>query len=623
MNQKIRAPELSPNLGWLNTDRPLRFSHELRGRVVLLDFWTYCCINCMHVLPVLAWLEEKYRDEPFQVIGVHSAKFDNEAGRETIRAAIARYEIKHPVVIDDGMGIWQAYAVRGWPTLVLVDAEGYLVGAESGEGLREVFERAIDATLERGRRRDVLAEGPLELKLDADLLGPSELAFPGKLLADASGQRLFIADSNHNRIVVATLPDASGRARLLDLIGAGRQGSADGSFDDVQFHHPQGLALDGDALFVADTENHLIRQVDLERKTVRTIAGTGRQVHDRRGGNVGRQQGLNSPWDLALDGRTLYIAMAGPHQLWRMNLATGMVEAFAGSGREDILDGTIGAAALAQPSGLALAPGRLYFADSETSSIRFVDLDRAFVQTLVGRGLFVFGDVDGRGDAARLQHPLGVAWHDGALLVADTYNHKIKRLDPDTREVRTLFGLGRPATRGEKGQLGLFEPGGLSVAEGRLYVADTNNHRVVMVDMKTGAWAEVMIEGLTPPMHKRRSLPARKISATIPATGALRLLLSADLPPGTHPAADAPMFIRVASGERVIAQETRKTDALPVALELAPADLDGTDALEVTWALAYCKDGPDAQCIPAQWSWLVTLTRAENASPELRLSGRP
>ncbi len=622
-HHSIHAPELTPNRGWLNTDRPLRFSNELKGRVVLLDFWTYCCINCMHVLPDLAYLEEKYRDQPFQVIGVHSAKFENEASRETIRAAMARYEIKHPVVVDDEMALWQKFGVHGWPTLVLVDAEGYVVGQESGEGLREVLDSAVGQVLEEGRKKGVLAKGPLTLEREADLAGPNELAFPGKLLADATGHRLFITDSNHNRVVVATLPDASGRARLLAVVGSGQPGAADGPLADAQFHHPQGLAVDGDTLYVADTENHLIRKVDLAAGKVQTIAGTGQQVYDRRGGAKGTAQGLNSPWDLALSGDTLYLAMAGPHQIWRMNLKTGVVEAFAGSGREDIIDGSIASAAMAQPSGLCRVDDTLYSADSETSSVRRIDLKKARVDTLVGQGLFVFGDVDGRGAIVRLQHPLGLAWYDGALLVADTYNHKIKRLDPQTREVRTLYGLGKPSARGSGGTLGLFEPGGLSVAGDHLYIADTNNHRAVDVNLKTGQWTQIMVEGLAAPAHMRRSLPAEPLTAILPTMGTLRLLLSAELPHGAHPNAEAPMFIRVASGEQVLTQDTRRTDMLPVSVELAAAELAGARSLDVTWALAYCEDGEGGQCIPAQWNWRLAVTHADNAPGELRLTGKP
>ncbi|MGH7680450.1 MAG: thioredoxin-like domain-containing protein, partial [Candidatus Eiseniibacteriota bacterium] len=413
MSGNPRAPELNPNFAWLNTDRPLTFDKELKGQVVLLDFWTYCCINCMHVLPDLAYLEEKYENEPFIVIGVHSAKFTNEAQRQTVRAAVSRYEIHHPVVVDEDHAIWGEYAVRSWPTLVLIGPDRRIVGAVAGEGNRDGLDQAIGQTLAQARAAGTLAKEPVRFEREKSVRATSGLAYPGKVLADPKGGRLFIADSNHNRIVVSTLPAADGRARLIRTIGTGTEGREDGPADRATFHHPQGLALMGPTLLVADTENHLIRAVDLDASTVRTVAGTGVQGYDRSGGKMGVKQVLNSPWDLAVEGSTCYIAMAGPHQIWRLDLPMGLCRAFAGSGRENIVDGAVEAAALAQPSGVALSGNYLYFADSEVSAVRRIDLAAERVETLVGSGLFDFGDIDGDFGQARLQHPLGVAmWKD-------------------------------------------------------------------------------------------------------------------------------------------------------------------------------------------------------------------
>jgi len=277
MNDRPRAPELHAGFAWLNTDRPLTFANELRGQVVLLDFWTYCCINCMHVLPDLAYLEEKYREEPFLVIGVHSAKFTNEGQRQTVRAAVGRYEIAHPVVIDENMRLWGEYAVRSWPTLVLVGSDRRVVGVVSGEGNRETLDRAIAAALEEGRANGTLAKAPLRPARERSVRAATGLAFPGKVLADPAGGRLFITDSNHNRVVVGTLPDRTGRSRLIRTIGHGRAGREDGPADAAGLHHPQGLALAHETLYVADTENHMIRAVDLRSWSVSTIAGTGAQ----------------------------------------------------------------------------------------------------------------------------------------------------------------------------------------------------------------------------------------------------------------------------------------------------------------------------------------------------------
>jgi len=494
----VRAPELQPNLGWLNTDKPLRLGQELKGHVVLLDFWTYCCINCMHILPDLDYLEKKYADQPFMVVGVHSAKFENEEGRETIAAAVKRYKIHHPVVIDDNMAIWQRYAVQAWPTFILIDSKGYIVGFASGEGNREVLDKAIALTLEKGRENGSLASAPLKIENSATTTSGHALAFPGKVLADAARGRLFIADSNHNRIVVATLPGEDGKARLLGVIGDGGQGRRDGSFEQAQFHNPQGLALRENVLYIADTDNHLVRAADFATSRVTTIAGTGEQGFDRRGGKRGTSQAIASPWALepGPDGQQLFIAMAGLHQIWSLDLKTSTVQVFSGSGRENIVDGAAGEACFAQPSGLARIGGKLYVADSEVSGVREVDIASGAVQTIVGRGLFIFGDVDGTGDSVRLQHPLGLAAHGRDLILADTYNHKIKEVQPASRKVTTLAGTGKPGREAADGKPAFFEPGGVDVAGDVIYVADTNNHRVVRLDSKTGKWGEVVVEGL-------------------------------------------------------------------------------------------------------------------------------
>ncbi|HWP45316.1 MAG TPA: thioredoxin-like domain-containing protein, partial [Blastocatellia bacterium] len=401
---KVNAPEFPSGMEWLNTDRPL-FLRELRGKIVLLDFWTYCCINCMHVIPELKKLEKKYPNE-LVVIGVHSAKFNGERDTENIRQAVLRYEVEHPVVNDYAMEIWRQYGVRAWPTLILIDPAGKIVGGLSGEGVFEPLDQAITKLIKTFDERKQLDRKPLELKLESQRMPGSLLAFPGKVLADEKTRQLFISDSNHNRIVVVSLDDYA----VKEVIGTGEIGLDDGSFEVATFNHPQGMAFDGRVLYVADTENHAIRRIDFEKRTVETIAGTGEQSREYvRIGGQGRQMKLNSPWDLVLHNGILYIAMAGPHQLWQMNPQTGGIAPYAGTGREDIIDGPLDEAALAQPSGITTDGKKLYFADSEVSAIRSADLSAdGVVETIVGEGLFDFGDRDGRGSDVRLQHPLGV-----------------------------------------------------------------------------------------------------------------------------------------------------------------------------------------------------------------------
>lgn len=278
--KKIPAPELAGGIAWLNVSKPLTLA-DLKGKVVLLDFWTYCCINCMHIIPGLKKLEEKYPKE-LVIIGVHSAKFENERDAENIRQAILRYEIEHPVVNDSNFAIWDAYGARAWPTLVLIDPEGHLVGTDTGEGHYETLDKLIGQLISEYRSKNLINETAIPLSLEKYKLGESILSFPGKLLADEASNRLFIADSNHNRVIIA---DSEGA--VLDIAGNGKIGKNDGAFTEASFHHPQGMALHGDHLYVADTENHLIRKLDLKAKTVKTIAGTGKQADFMDTGGMG------------------------------------------------------------------------------------------------------------------------------------------------------------------------------------------------------------------------------------------------------------------------------------------------------------------------------------------------
>jgi len=497
--QRFDAPSLDGGHGWLNTKKPLNWK-DLRGKVVLIDFWTYCCINCMHVLPDLEFLEKKYANQ-LVVIGVHSAKFENEKDTEAIRSAIVRYEIKHPVINDSEMTVWRKFGVRSWPTLVVVDPEGKYIGYLSGEGNRERLDLIVAKLIDYHRKKGTLNEEPIPFDLEAVKLAPTPLRFPGKVLADPESNRLFISDSNHNRIVITTL-----QGMLIDTIGSGKIGAADGDYKTASFDHPQGMELVGETLYVADTENHLLRLIDLKNKTVKTLAGTGKQARTRGTGGELLKTALNSPWAISNFQGTLYIAMAGPHQLWKHKIGSQTIEVFAGSGREDIVDGSLASSALAQPSGMTTDSQSLYFVDSEGSAVRKIDFNPpARVTTIAGprnlpngRALFEFADIDGKGDIARFQHPLGIVHHNGQLYVADSYNHKIRVIDLKTGEVSTFLGTGK-AGKNLKGTVQFSEPAGLSIAGDRLYIADTNNHRIVVVNLKDKSARELKIDGLKTP----------------------------------------------------------------------------------------------------------------------------
>ncbi len=516
---RLPAPPLT-GAEWVNTPAPLSLA-DFRGRFVLLDFWTFCCINCMHVLPEIKKLEHAYPTE-LVVVGIHSAKFAGERVTENIREAALRYELEHPVVNDAKMTIWNTYGAQSWPTLVLIDPAGDVVWASSGERKFEDIKAVIDRGLPYYRTHGLLKPGPRPAIIDAKSQSAAPLRFPGKILADEMGGRLFIADSNHNRVVIAKLD-----GRLERIIGSGAIGHDDGAFDACTFNHPQGMALVGNVLYVADTENHLLRKADLTARRVTTIAGTGEQgnasleiVHPnaQRAGSSStpsnlRSTALSSPWALYAHGSDLYIAMAGMHQIWKMALDESTIGPFAGNGREDIEDGPLlpnmpfdpGFASFAQPSGLSSDGNRLFVADSEGSTVRSVPFDPAgAVQTLIGLTgtLFDFGDVDGSDRDVRLQHPLDVAWNGGKLYVADTYNNKIKIIDVERRTCQTFAGTGKNGNAdAEKATAATFnEPAGISAAAGKLFVADTNNHLIRVIDLTAPYRVTTLtIEGLSAP----------------------------------------------------------------------------------------------------------------------------
>ncbi len=489
-------PEFPTESVWINTPRPLTLHGDLKGHVVLLDFWTYCCINCLHILPDLEDLETRFRDVPFVVVGVHSAKFDNENVPENVRAAVRRHHISHPVVVDTKQDLWQRLGVRAWPTLILIDTEGRGFRAWSGEGNKESIAEAITKLVAEGRARGTLADKAWKSESLPPLETATGLSFPGKVIGSPTSDRIFVADSSANRIIEATWPNKEGRSKLVRIFGTGSPGYADGDQLRAQFRFPQGLAQVGNDLWVADTDNHAVRHIDLASGVVSTLVGNGTMGNDRSGGKRGREQSLNSPWDLAASPGSLAVAMAGTHQLWKVDTTNALARRFSGSGRENIKDGAPDVANFAQPSGLAWLGVDLLVADSETSSIRRVSPDGR-ASTLVGEGLFEFGDTDGPLGSARLQHALGVAVLGKSIIIADTYNSKLKLIDTGLTRVDTL-----PLTFASEPK-SLAEPGGVSSAGDRWLVADTNHHRILQV-FEDGRAIEVQIAGI----RKQDSRPA-------------------------------------------------------------------------------------------------------------------
>lgn len=580
--EDLRIPDFQQGLEWLNTEGPFSVYKELSGKVVVLDFFTYCCINCIHILPDLHQLEKRHSvEDGLVVVGVHSAKFPNEKVLDNIRSAVLRYDICHPVVNDSDAQLWHELEVSCWPTLVLLGPKGNLLFSLVGEGHRDRLMLFTEMSMRFYGEQGLLRTHAVGIKLLKDSLPPSILAFPGKVAVDNNNKRLVVADTGHHRILVV-----STTGQLLNAIGGPKSGREDGSFLEASFNAPQGVAIKGDTIYVADTENHLIRKIDLFHKTVSTLAGVGIQGADKEGGAIGPEQPISSPWDLALgtaggeEDNVLWIAMAGTHQIWALFLADGKLPKgsdskagtclrWAGSGNEENRNNAYPhKAGFAQPSGLAVAPDEpwrcLFLADSESSCIRTVALKDGAVKSLVGgerdpMNLFAFGDVDGKGVDAKLQHPLGVTWssEQNLLYVADSYNHKIKVVDPKAKQCSTLAGTGEAGdTVGPAFNQACFnEPGGLCVADGgrTLYVADTNNHQIKVLDLNSKTVSVFpIITDCTDAIPTRSSGPAkapvlpksaaRKHMSTVSVSAGqtLTLSLTLSMPEGAHLTEGAP-----------------------------------------------------------------------------------
>ncbi|MBN2227895.1 MAG: redoxin domain-containing protein [candidate division Zixibacteria bacterium] len=596
----ITAPEFPDGMEWLNTAHPLRLA-DLRGKIVLLDFWTFCCINCMHVLPDLKKLEVKYPDE-LVVIGVHSAKFTNEKDSDAIRQAILRYNIAHPVVNDRDFVIWRSYGARAWPTLVLINPQGKVIGMHSGEGIFEPFDEIISQAIRYFDGKGQLQRKPIHSTLERTNRPSTLLAFPGKVKADQSGQRLFITDSNHNRVLI-TDPDG----RILDVIGSGRRGQADGTFETAAFAQPQGTAFDKDVLYIADTENHTIRAANLTTREVITILGTGRQARSYNVSGKGRDVALNSPWDVLVLDNQLYIAMAGSHQLWVADLNTFDAKPFAGSAREARIDGPLRTAALAQPSGLTTDGKRLYFADSEISAIRSADVTpNGRVATIIGEDLFEYGDIDGSRAIARLQHPLGVVYYKDKLYVADTYNSKIKAIDPKQNTSTTLAGTGEAGFVDGGFAVAQFnEPSGITVLNDKLYVADANNHAIRVLSLETEQVTSLVLGNLEVLAGQAKERFQGRIIA-LPrqtlAPGTATISVNAILPDSYHLIENAPMSCESHSSSHEVVSfpdemSSRENSPLAFPINLRVTTAPGMSELTFDIVVYYCRDGQDGVCM--------------------------
>ncbi len=549
-------------------------------------------MNCLHVLDELRELEEKHRDTVV-VIGVHSPKFVHEADHAAVVDAVERYGVEHPVLDDPELGTWKQYAVRAWPTLVVIDPEGYVVAQHAGEGHVHAIERlvteleaehAAKGTLRRG-------DGPYV----APEPEPTVLRFPGKALL-LPGGTFLVSDTTRHQLVELAEDGES----VVRRIGSGARGFADGAAEAASFNEPQGLALlDNGSVVVADTVNHALRRLDLTSGEVTTLAGTGRQwMQGDPTSGPGREVNLSSPWDVALfDGR-VWIAMAGVHQLWAYDPADGTVSVAAGTTNEGLVDGPSADAWFAQPSGLAATPERLWLADSETSALRWVDLDGT-VHTAVGTGLFDFGHRDGPADQALFQHPLGVtALPDGSVAVSDTYNHALRRYDPATGEVTTLATDVR-------------EPSDAVLVGDDIVVVESARHRLTRLRLPEEA---VRVEAVA---HRTQR------AATEVAPGRLQLDVIFQAPAGqkldTRYGPSTRLLVSSTPPELLTHGEGAGTD-LSRALELNPAVPEGV--LHVSAMAASCDDDPANEypaCHVHQQDWGVPVRLTDSGADRLPL----
>eukprot|EP00088_Acartia_fossae_P035589 TRINITY_DN3669_c0_g1_i3.p1 TRINITY_DN3669_c0_g1~~TRINITY_DN3669_c0_g1_i3.p1 ORF type:complete len:691 (+),score=87.46 TRINITY_DN3669_c0_g1_i3:231-2303(+) len=496
------------NLTWFNTNSPIN-RDSLQGYVTVIDFFTYCCINCMHILPDLEKLEKTY-PEGLAIVGVHSAKFTNEKAEYQLENAIKRYSIEHPVCNDVELKLWNNLGVTCWPTLLVLSPSGIPIHVFIGEGHSQFLNEYIHTAITHFKDAGALTSNRLPRSIQSKITG-SNLKYPGKicLLKDS----LVVSDSGNNRVLIIE-SSSDGPNNVAHVIGGRERGCQDGDFNVATFNNPQGVtAIGEDLILVADTDNHLIRQIDLKSKLVSTVGGTGVQGQDKEGGRPGLQQEISSPWDLArISESCVAVAMAGIHQIWLYCLedvswwkgakypAKTLVR-IVGSGAEENRNNSYPAkAGLAQPSGLSHDPsfnpaGAIYVADSESSTVRRIDLKDGCVKNVCGGerdplNLFGYGDADGAGVNAKLQHPLAVAWNQarGELYVADSYNHKIKKVTGPKNDTVTVFG-GEPGNAsGDIKDARLCEPGGLCLSEDGniLYIADTNNHCIKKFDIEAG-----------------------------------------------------------------------------------------------------------------------------------------
>jgi thiol-disulfide isomerase/thioredoxin len=601
------APELSGDT-WLGTKTNQLGIESFRGRFLLLDFWTLCCVNCHHVLAELRDLENTYADV-LTVVGVHSPKFEHEKFADTVLQAIHRHDIHHPVLNDPDMTTWQAYGVRAWPTLVLVDPVGQIVATYSGEGHGHAIDALLQELIPQHEHRGTLERGPGVYKPVEAPAGvfrqPGKVeTIPAPYREFFAGADLLVSDSAAHRLAAIhhTVPD-----KIVWMAGQGTRGAADGALPDAQFCEPYGVAWVSEEnasslgyhLVVADTANHLLRGINLESGQVTTLAGTGRQwmqLEPTEGPAL--DVSLTTPWDVIVDGTMAIMAMAGDHRIWWCDLAAGQVGIFAGTSNEGLVDGPVTEAWFAQPSGLSGTAEDFWVVDAETSALRRITGGQ--VETVAGQGLYEFGHVDGVGDQALLQHPLGsVVLPDGSIAIADSYNGAIRRYNPATNQVTTLHR-------------GLREPSDIAVVgdgdETRLAVAESSANRVVIVGLPADS------------VHRGEAL--RLVRAPIEvAPGQVTVNVIFDPPPGQKRDdryGPSTQLVVSSTPRQLLSHGTGNSVELHRMVTVG----DGIDSgiLHVQAKGASCEDGEFAACHIHQQDWGIPIVVKPGGLTEVTLT---
>lgn len=605
------APGFDGATAWLNAERALTLD-DLRGHIVLVDFWTSCCINCLHTLPTLAELERAFSPNQFLVLGVHSPKFETERRSERLESIAQQYGIRHPIAVDGNMAIWDRWGATSWPTLVLLDARGRIAWVGHGEPDVDELRHLIEGEIARADSVErSLVNAPVAGARPADWNAPA-IGFPSGI-AVVDGRTLAVTDTGNGRVLLV-----------------GRDGRVTQSLGDGQFAIPHGLSSHNGYIYVADTDHHQVKRIRLTTREVEVVAGTGElgfaPLRDQW--RRAREVALRSPWATTWVGERLFVALAGSHQIAEIDVPDGRIRGFAGNGREALEDGERMDASFAQPSALASDGTELFVLDSESSSVRAVHLRTSAVRTIVGRGLFESGLIDGDARTARLQHPLGLAYAEGALWVADTYNNAIRRVDPTTGATTTRF---RSAAHEE-----LYEPAAIVADRDALWIADTNHHRMALV--RTGSGAPRAVEFRDGPAASRavvvpsstatpaRTLPRVELEAVPVAPDRTAVLRIEFAPPqGTIVNEEAPFSLTLRRAERAqvsdvpisrLGSEVRT--GVTVHVQLARGSDNGL--VELDLSIVVCDDVTHAACVPVDRTLSVPLRSDGAAAADARRS---